>query len=460
MRNHITDVFNKLCDSKKEIYKLTALNAVAVGEFANKKGLIDQVDFDEFRSNLERWSDGPNYRNWFNVFPKGTLKLNDKSFKKIKDSINSGSPEIPINKINSVYKNIFHDYLPAEILHAISSINSTSRIMTEAFNIKAHGDIDAGLLILVSANIIRLIETSPNDVLSDIGADEISRLKELAGEIFAKKLNFKSIYFPSEEYDGDSLEEVTESEPKDTNALSSEAEPKTKIGGNTLGLSRDGKLFSKLKDINRKIEDQSSYDQKVVIRQFEDLGARQSEVQSLLKKQASVFSSAFQTIIEKLENVADVSKAESDGLKSIKVFIEELARSRIDIEDDEANYLDVDIVTDEDSYALDRSGIPINSSQARDKLLQIRNEIINESPEIKNWENILQSPIVDAMLENAVNTMEEWKKVPIIARKYSENKKIMNEQLEMYWSRISPILGRMSSSKKSAVSSLDIGIKH
>ena len=85
--------------------------------------------------------------------------------------------------------------------------------------------------------------------------------------------------------------------------------------------------------------------------------------------------------------------------------------------------------------------------RVREKLMVLRDQIRNTDwgeNHIENWENILQQPIVDAMLEANVGSLEEWKSTPDIEVRYLKNQTIMDLQLERHWPEIQSALNGAS----------------
>jgi hypothetical protein len=85
------------------------------------------------------------------------------------------------------------------------------------------------------------------------------------------------------------------------------------------------------------------------------------------------------------------------------------------------------------------SGTTITREQGRQRLLSLRNDIRRRF-QIENWENILQGPIIDAMLRGQVTDLEEWKVADDISWRFLKHSGLMTQQLEEHWGQISDIL--------------------
>lgn len=449
---------------------MVAENAIGVLLSAGKEGLVDEKDINEFRTELDSHVTG-SFRHWFHIFTRPILTLNDGSYEKLQENADSKKPQsqkIPIYRLEYVWRDLLGGFPPSKITQAIASIQVTSRIMIDAFKSDAHDEIDAGLLILVSANILRLIEISPDKVLSAAGKEEVSQLKEIAASIFKDELNFKSIYFSDDDGPQDKPSaDISANESVDSKQGERKNSPVSSIDVSVAVLRAVKPLMkSQMTDIATAVNkvttalikqqrakqitrDEFSNIVETVVnhsleKQVADISATvKKDIVPLLNKQpaspskpetsppnnSEVSINVMDTVKVLLqEQITDLSAAVkkdvSDLLeKQLSEFSSVVASRKVS---DEAGYPDIEELPDGEFYddtpfdEIEEKPALINYSQASDKLYELRNEIREGRPEleIEPWKNILQGPFIKEMLDKRVKTLAEWKNAPKIKYRY------------------------------------------
>ena len=79
-------------------------------------------------------------------------------------------------------------------------------------------------------------------------------------------------------------------------------------------------------------------------------------------------------------------------------------------------------------------------TQLKQKLLELRKIIAIEFKLSNDDQNILSKEIIDRIILLGVNNKREWKKISSVNQSYSTNSKIMDKQIDQYWSSIQDLL--------------------
>ena len=81
----------------------------------------------------------------------------------------------------------------------------------------------------------------------------------------------------------------------------------------------------------------------------------------------------------------------------------------------------------------------IHLFQLKDRLFVLRNQISRKTP-CEPWENILQGPIIQEILERKPKNIKEWKEIPLISAKYRQHARSMDRQIKDFWQEIQRLL--------------------
>ena len=83
-------------------------------------------------------------------------------------------------------------------------------------------------------------------------------------------------------------------------------------------------------------------------------------------------------------------------------------------------------------------------TQLKQKLLEIRKTISKEFKLKNDDENILSKENINGIILLGVTSKSEWKKISSVNTNYSSNKKIMDKQIDNYWSTIEDLLSSIN----------------
>ena len=83
-------------------------------------------------------------------------------------------------------------------------------------------------------------------------------------------------------------------------------------------------------------------------------------------------------------------------------------------------------------------------TQLKQKLLELRKIIAKEFALKNDNQNIMSKEIVDKVILLGVNNKREWKKISSVQEHYPTNSKIMDKQIDQYWSSIQDLLSTIN----------------
>jgi hypothetical protein len=175
---------------------------------------------------------------------------------------------------------------------------------------------------------------------------------------------------------------------------------------------------------------------------------KESELFDKIANELRIISVGHEKLIIDLDKKVEL--ALQNSLEETKEAIDDIAKQlpSTESDDDDGDWEEGEINNKDDVIifsSLDKTHTSsgdkstITRAQAKQRFMSLRNEI-RQSYQIENWENILQGPIIDAMLDEQLNNIDEWKIADEISWRFEKHEAVMKLQLDKYWDRILDVL--------------------
>ena len=387
---NVQEAYTGLDLLRQDLFEILCQLCVEIAEWSAKEGLSPSDEAVEIKQHFKE-NKAYDYRKRFHIFTKKILTVSNNIQGKIRIY------ELPRTC------NDHKGYWPKDqaIVNKINLVPQAAQTLIYLMNYKAHNEVDNGALLMFSAIVLRLRE-----LVSDETYEKYETLWHKAAQIFSSDLNLADTYGVANENEDESENKKPEEQEVPSNDLLEATDGLTsQISEKTDGLARQ------LNGLTKQLKEQKNT-QKLLLEMQRDIHA---------------------TINDGLEKVeSSIGRVEGQPENGNKLVEEQDLQNA---EDDLPDITDMEISADVE--------VKINRRQASDRLLQLRNEIRGRWRNLKGWENILQSPFVEATVSTLPATREAWTAIPKIEQRYLEYQQQMDMQLDEYWERIIDILKKV-----------------
>lgn len=425
----VRTTFNSILYSGDEVYEILSRLTLEVVDWSIQQGFSPRTASRELEAYLkDNRNEDP--RKYFWIF-------NDEII-----SVQPESSKIRLSRFSRSFKENKGKFPPKNIAEKIAVIQITRNIFTEMGNYAAHTiEIDNGPLLILASTVLRLRE-----VVSDALYEKHEGLWNKAASIFSSKFNFSYAYDVDAE-SSDTEPKTTDSATKTVQQTSNVKQPEQKQG--TLRLKESQQILAKIAQLTDRFSAYESTQRTLADIEKANNVSLDNRIGKLDQRIAEIYKNLTEMIVEIYKNLTEMKEVfqntSSENVEHIvrldDKFSELLNQVTVDDEQDES-IVEPATGTHDDFIEEQPS---INKRQASDKLLQLRNRIRDQFPDLENWENILQKPIVDVMIADKPSTREEWKSIPTVSQKYRNHQDVMDPQLANHWEEIRSILLQIES---------------
>lgn len=439
-------LFDRLLSYRPEIYGLLSELTVEIYSWCTSKGLSPRSLQDELRRDLLRNKEN-DPRKHFHIFNAGLIPFH------------SEPDKIRLTQLQGKCYHVSKSFPDREISDKVRAISSTANTVTESGNYQAHtNEIDNGPLLVLAATLLRLREVVSNDLYT-----QHEQIWDHAAQIFSPTFDFADIYGIATESENNNSQVAKSAALENSDVVNAK---KGNGERTTLKLDNEQKILARLSQLFGRLNDFENSQRALVDIGRANTAALDSQINRLnndLKFIATnvsglknVVEGNFKNIPEKIIQSQKILENLDKGLLEKRLSPEPREYPTPSDEDfkemeGRRNELEAISITLEEATApiepqMQIEKPSINIGQATTKLLQMRNRIRNQNPDLENWENILQRPIVNVMVRDKPKTIDDWINLPGINQRYKKHQVDMDKQLNEFWEEIEAILKQLSSS--------------